>query len=77
MLDDTEQPTSMMIIRRELAVVLVGDNKISSRVCFSGRGEVHRGDFNTMFREIWPKVLPVTVVLVLKEQDSVDGVTSQ
>lgn len=77
MLDDTEQPASMMIIRRELSVVLVGDNKISSRVRFAGRREVHCGDFNTMLCEIWPKVLPVTVVLILEEQDRVDNVPSQ
>lgn len=30
-----------------------------------------------MFCEIWPKVLPVTVVLIFEEQDRVDNVTSQ
>ncbi len=66
-LDDIGQTASMMIIRCEIAVVLLCDDKISPLVGFSGRMGVHREDSNTMLCEIWPEVLPVTVILILEE----------
>jgi hypothetical protein len=66
-----------MIIRRELAVVLLCENKISVRICVSGRRRVHRGDPNTVLGEIRPKVLPITIILILEEQDRVDDVASE
>jgi hypothetical protein len=75
-LDDTEQAASMTI-RRELAVVLLCNDKISARVCFSGRRGVHSRDPNTTLCEIGPEVLPVSVIPILEEQDRVDDVTSE
>jgi hypothetical protein len=75
-LDDAEQSASM-IIRREFAIVLLRDKKISARFCFSGRRRVHCGDPDTMLRKIGPKVLPITVILILEEQDRVDNIASE
>jgi hypothetical protein len=75
-LDDTEQP-ARVILRRELAVVLFRNKKISACVCFSGRRGIHCGDLNTMLCKIWPKVFPVTVIRILEKQDRVDNVASE
>jgi hypothetical protein len=53
MFDDTKQPASV-IIRGELAVVLLCDNKISARVRFSGGRRVNGGDLDAMLRKIRP-----------------------
>jgi hypothetical protein len=74
--DDAEQP-ARTIIRRELAVILLRDNEILASVCFSGRRGVHCGDPNTVLSKIRPKVLPITVILILEEQDRVDNVASE
>jgi hypothetical protein len=75
-IDDAEQPASM-ILRDEIAVVLLRCYKISARVCFSGRRGVHCGDLNTMLCKIWLKVLPVTVIVILEEQDRIDNVATE
>jgi len=68
-LDYTEQPIIMTVIRRNLVIIVFHGDEIVAWVRYPGRRGAYRSDPDAMFREIGLKILPISVIVVFEEQD--------